>query len=365
MNNTGSNKGKTFKEHFEHFAPEPPDDILENIIRDSKASDPTSGFGKIQGLILAVAIIAASSFFAWIYFSDNDTLKADIQKEQISDANKSSISNKIIPANNETDAASGLTKTKQKTSVRQTKSTIPEQKNNTPKAEAPKENTESRDNQAPHKIKGINHHHLPASVDSNGEDSGIIQKDQQQLAPDFPTDKIELTETAQIEKSTLAETETITITEEICKGEEIILTAPEGINYSWNTGSTAQSILVKPEESTAYSVIVDQVDREGTEVVIHIDVLECNIFIPNAFSPNGDGLNDKFRIKAYNAKDFRMQILSRWGQMLYDSSNPSEGWDGRTLDGDDCPTGVYIYSAVFVDEANVLRRFTGSVTLIR
>ncbi len=364
MNKTGSNKGKTFREHFEHFAPEPPDDILENIIKGSKASASTSGFGKIPGLILAVAIIAASSFFAWNYFSNDDELKEDIQKEQISDANKSTLSNNAIPANSEDDA-SGLTKTKQKTSVRQTKSTIPEQENNTPKPEVPKGNTESRDNQAPHKIKGINHHRLPASVDSNDEDSGIIQKGQQQLTPDFPTDKIELTETVQIEKSTLAETETITINEEICKGEEIILTAPEGINYSWNTGSTAQSILVKPEESTAYSVLVDRVDREGTEVIIHVDVLECNIFIPNAFSPNGDGLNDKFRIKAYNAKDFRMQILSRWGQMLYDSSNPSEGWDGRTLDGDDCPTGVYIYSAVFVDEANVLRRFTGSVTLIR
>ncbi len=364
MNKTGSNKGKTFREHFEHFAPEPPDDILENIIKGSKASASTSGFGKIPGLILAVAIIAAGTFFAWNYFSNDDELIEDIQKEQISDANKSTLSNNAIPANSEDDA-SKLTMTKQKTSVRQTKSTIPEQENNTPKPEVPKGNTESRDNQAPHKIKGINHHHLPASVDSNEEDSGIIQKGQQEVAPNFPTEEIEIKENSQFDKSTFAETETITINEEICKGEEIILTAPEGINYSWNTGSTAQSILVKPEESTAYSVIVDQIDREGLEVIIHVDVLECNIFIPNAFSPNGDGLNDKFRIKAYNAKDFRMQVLSRWGKMLYDSNNPTEGWDGRTLDGDDCPTGVYIYSAVFVDEANVLRRFTGSVTLIR
>jgi gliding motility-associated-like protein len=67
------------------------------------------------------------------------------------------------------------------------------------------------------------------------------------------------------------------------------------------------------------------------------------LFIPNSFTPNGDGLNDQFRIKAYdNYKILKFVIYNRWGSIVYNSNNTTDGWDG-TYKGYPQPMGAYIY----------------------
>lgn len=88
---------------------------------------------------------------------------------------------------------------------------------------------------------------------------------------------------------------------------------------------------------------------------------KCAIFMPNAFSPNGDGLNDTFRPKVYDeVHDFAMEIFNRYGQRIYVSRNPKQGWDGGQQ-----PSGAYIWTITYMDSKLQARKQQGSITLIR
>ncbi len=68
---------------------------------------------------------------------------------------------------------------------------------------------------------------------------------------------------------------------------------------------------------------------------------ESSLIMPNAFSPNGDGQNDIYQAKSYsNLESFHAYIFNRWGQKLYDWTDPAEGWDGN-YNGREAKEGVY------------------------
>lgn len=75
---------------------------------------------------------------------------------------------------------------------------------------------------------------------------------------------------------------------------------------------------------------------------IVVTVSESDLQVPSAFSPNGDGVNDEFRVSYKSLKKFHCWIYNRWGHQIYDWTDPSKGWDG-TVDGRKCPTGPYYY----------------------
>lgn len=80
----------------------------------------------------------------------------------------------------------------------------------------------------------------------------------------------------------------------------------------------------------------DTIDADSTS-----SVKESRLVFPNAFSPNGDGINDKYQAKEYeNIKEFHAYIFNRWGQKLYEWTDPAEGWDG-TYNGQDVKEGTY------------------------
>ena len=74
-----------------------------------------------------------------------------------------------------------------------------------------------------------------------------------------------------------------------------------------------------------------------TEVVPYM-----SIYIPNSFTPNGDGLNDTFGAFGEAIQDYRMLVYNRWGQKIFESSNYNQRWDG-TYDGTKVPEGSYVY----------------------
>jgi len=90
----------------------------------------------------------------------------------------------------------------------------------------------------------------------------------------------------------------------------------------------------------------------------------CNPYIPNAFSPNGDGRNDLFRV--YNTcpiEGFEIAIYNRWGGQVYQSDDINSGWDGRN-DGEIAPVGVYVYSVQIIENGQE-KVISGEVNLLR
>ncbi|MDZ7845320.1 MAG: gliding motility-associated C-terminal domain-containing protein [Owenweeksia sp.] len=104
--------------------------------------------------------------------------------------------------------------------------------------------------------------------------------------------------------------------------------------------------------------------------VYFVDVSNCDcpFFMANAFTPNGDGLNDVFKVgHSCDLIDFSLKIFNRWGNMVYESEQSQQGWDG-TYQGAELPAGVYTYSIHYQWEVygeQHLRSKTGTITLMR
>ncbi|MCF8296308.1 MAG: choice-of-anchor L domain-containing protein [Saprospiraceae bacterium] len=157
----------------------------------------------------------------------------------------------------------------------------------------------------------------------------------------------------------------------ICKGGSTILYGSGGDSYIWSTGSTASSITVGPKESTSYTLTVAN-SKNGvvcTDVTsFDLGVKRCNAyFIPNAFTPNGDGLNDVFGpVGVFKAIDFfEMYIYDRWGRLIYFTKDLNEMWDGTVEGGDNSKfQGVYTYKIIIQETYAERFEFLGTVILI-
>ena len=91
---------------------------------------------------------------------------------------------------------------------------------------------------------------------------------------------------------------------------------------------------------------------------------EARLFIPDAFSPNGDGINDTFRVNATGIFNYSLKVYNRWGELVYESNNPEAGWDG-TYKGEESPTGVYFYTLYATGNYGKPISREGPVQLIR
>jgi len=92
------------------------------------------------------------------------------------------------------------------------------------------------------------------------------------------------------------------------------------------------------------------------------------IWIPSAFTPNGDGINDTFFPVGTNLTDnvtLEVLVYDRWGKLIYQGSNPQNPWDGTCASLTNCPVGAYSYRVIFVNEKNKYHEYMGKVALIR
>lgn len=98
------------------------------------------------------------------------------------------------------------------------------------------------------------------------------------------------------------------------------------------------------------------------------ELTEDDFFIPNAFTPNGDGENDYFMPVLPATSSYTLCIYSRWGELLFKSSEPRLGWDGLRSNGREVPVGLYVWELSYKragDEGTREIQRTGSVNLIR
>ena len=127
--------------------------------------------------------------------------------------------------------------------------------------------------------------------------------------------------------------------------------------------------VATPEETTTYTVLVTdeggcQTYREVTIVVINPDCGEPNIFLPNAFTPNGDGENDVLYVRSNIVETVELAVYNRWGQKVFETNDKNTGWDG-TFQGElQTPDvyGYYLKAKCFNGEEFFKK---GNVTLLR
>jgi gliding motility-associated-like protein len=102
-------------------------------------------------------------------------------------------------------------------------------------------------------------------------------------------------------------------------------------------------------------------DSWSNEVCVEFPPL---MFMPNAFTPNGDQLNDIFTAGGLYFESFDLQIWDRWGKLLFHTQNSATGWDGK-VGGKDAPEGVYVFQVVVRGYDGTELKQNGSLTLIR
>jgi gliding motility-associated-like protein len=152
------------------------------------------------------------------------------------------------------------------------------------------------------------------------------------------------------------------------------------ISYYWQFGDPSDlekdtSTLATPShlydsnKPGSYTVFLETVNEFGCKELVTktFDLFEeFNFFIPNTFTPNGDGLNETFHPKGvgFREKGFVMDIFDRWGTRVYSTNEFGKGWDG-TVKGSPAANGVYIYKIRVATQGNGKREFAGHVNLIR
>lgn len=133
---------------------------------------------------------------------------------------------------------------------------------------------------------------------------------------------------------------------ERCVGDTLRLDAGHpGALHHWSTGHDGQELTVSA--SGIFMVEVDQAGCVGTDTVqVMFDPGPSTAMVPNVFTPNGDGVNDRFQAElpvTTTSQDFLLQVWDRWGAELFRGTSSGEAWDGRAPVGEEAPAGVYFY----------------------
>jgi gliding motility-associated-like protein len=154
-----------------------------------------------------------------------------------------------------------------------------------------------------------------------------------------------------------------------CQNEQILLDATiEGVNsYRWQDGSSEARFLLGA--AGLYWVTVENSCGTATDSIRVTDTdCNCTVFVPSAFTPNGDQHNDEFCI-SYECEflAFEMKVFNRWGQLIWQNEDPSACWAGD-FKGAVAPEGVYVYVINYQSRENkreAQKTLSGTITLVR
>lgn len=143
------------------------------------------------------------------------------------------------------------------------------------------------------------------------------------------------------------------------------------VTWLWEFGDGANSFEQNPyhyfNEVGEYRITLRVTNIAGCED-IHEEVVVVNPFyIPNAFTPNGDGVNDLFYYSGYDldVSKYNMQVYNRWGQLVFSGQNENDTWNGETKDGTLAPQGTYVYRLQIKTNGGQEHTFDGQVNLLR
>jgi gliding motility-associated-like protein len=125
--------------------------------------------------------------------------------------------------------------------------------------------------------------------------------------------------------------------------------------------------IIKHLEADKYRCQVTDSEGETVEGIITVkkEWRYCSVFVPSAFSPNGDGLNDIFRVKIQDdITEFHMMVYDRWGHMVFESDDPTRGWDG-SAGSIKSLSATYLWAITYLDNKKQATKQQGTVVLVR
>jgi gliding motility-associated-like protein len=145
------------------------------------------------------------------------------------------------------------------------------------------------------------------------------------------------------------------------------------IGWEWDFGDTTTSTLSSPvhtyQHQGTYNVRLVATSNGGCTDTLE-QPLEVNpeytVFIPNAFTPDADGINDVFFVYGAEITTLELKIFDRWGNLVFESDDQYEGWDGRANGGTDvAQQDVYVYKVFIKDFEGKQHKYTGHVSLLK
>jgi len=187
------------------------------------------------------------------------------------------------------------------------------------------------------------------------------------------TDAVGCTQTKSVSVSQIPgpKATAISTSDNIVKGASITLTGGGGVKYLWNPDTTlacntCNITTASPLHTTYYCVLVTDTNNCVDTACVNINVENtCDIFVPNAFSPNEDGKNDILYVRSLNCiTQMHLQIFNRWGELVFETFNPETGWNGSFMDKQES-MGVFVYylTGTMLNGTNFEKK--GNVTLVR
>jgi gliding motility-associated-like protein len=123
--------------------------------------------------------------------------------------------------------------------------------------------------------------------------------------------------------------------------------------------------IASPTLTTAYNVtLIDSNGCIANDIVLVLVDLDKILYVPNAFTPDADGINDVFNIYTLGAKNILFRVFNRWGEKVFETTVLGQGWNGEYM-GKLMTPGVFVYYVEVTYLDNDVKVAKGSVTLIR
>lgn len=138
----------------------------------------------------------------------------------------------------------------------------------------------------------------------------------------------------------------------LCQGETFIVNPVTNTNdFIWQDGSRGYTYAAT--QTGLYRITAQNgCGRDTADMHIVFEPCPCALLLPNAFTPNGDGLNDNFRpLHACDMQDFVMTIFNRYGEKIFITKDPLTGWDGK-LDDNKLNQGAYVWMVSYIKPSN-------------
>ncbi|WP_343689397.1 gliding motility-associated C-terminal domain-containing protein [Chitinophaga sp.] len=152
---------------------------------------------------------------------------------------------------------------------------------------------------------------------------------------------------------------------------------PDATGYLISVNGGAYTNPSSGSTGTTHTVTAQMIDSV-TLTVVALGTLNCEnnaasftvklkadpIYVPNAFTPNGDGLNDIFKAEGNTIAALDMMVFNQWGELIFHTTTPGTGWDG-TYQGKQQPTGVYMYTIRVIQNDKTIITKKGAINLLR